>query len=95
MSRINKWGAQSKWHTREHMLNVTTKPVTNVVARPYIKTQHLSINSLFLKFESNGYITTISLENDNKVLSKGDKKLKFKLILNKKKQIKLDFYKDL
>ena len=65
-----------------------------MAAKLYIKIQHLRTNFLFLKFEFSGYETTISLENEMKILSNGERILKFKLMLNKKKQAKLDFHKD-
>ena len=71
-------------------LNVTINAMTNVATKPYIKMQQLSTNYRFLKFESNGNITTINFENDIKTLSNGERILKFKLMLNKKKQAKLD-----
>ena len=68
------------------------RPVTNMVAMAFIKTQHLSTKFLFLNLDFSGYITTINLENDIKIFSDGERVLKFKLMLNEKKQMKLDFY---
>ena len=68
--------------------------MTNVATKPYIKMQQLSTNFWFLKFESNGNISTINFENDIKPLTNGERILKFKLMLNKKKQVKLDLNKD-
>ena len=65
-----------------------------MAVKPYIKIHYLRTNFLFFKFELSGYITTITLENKIKILSNGERILKFKLMLNKKKQAKLDFHKD-